>query len=122
MEKEFGSDSIRFLDNGVEKACIAEAEADGVITITLSGTLSQEIANPLLDEMTALIVAGQGLVVDLEKTEYVSASVMEALLRTEKLLEKSNKYLRIINMSQEVYDGFKARGLHELLDIEVKKA
>jgi len=122
MEKEFGSDSIRFLDHGVEKACIAEAEADGVITITLSGTLSQEIANPLLDEMTALIVAGQGLVVDLEKTEYVSASVMEALLRTEKLLEKSNKYLRIINMSQEVYEGFKARGLHELLDIEVKKA
>ena len=122
MEKEFGSDSIRFLDNGVEKACIAEAEADGVITITLSGTLSQETANTLLDEMTALIVAGQGIVVDLEKTTYVSASVMEALLRTEKLLEKSNKYLRIINMSQDVYDGFKARGLHELLDIEVKKA
>ena len=122
MEKEFTNDSIRFLDKGEEKAMIHEAENDGVIMITLSGKLSGEVANTLLDEMTALIVAGQGIVVDLEKTTYVSPSVMEVFLRMEKMLEKNNKFMRISNMSQEIYDEFKARGLHELLEIEVKKA
>lgn len=122
MEKEFTNDSIRFLENGEEKAVIHEAENNGVIMITLSGKLSGDVANTLLDEMTALIVAGQGIVVDLDQTSYVSASVMEVFLRMEKMLEKNNKFMRITNMSQQVYDEFKARGLHELLEIEVKRS
>ena len=122
MEKEFTNDSIRFLEQGEEKAVIHEAENDGVIMITLSGKQSGDVANTLLDEMTALIVAGQGIVVDLDQTSYVSASVMEVFLRMEKMLEKNNKFMRITNMSQQIYDEFKARGLHELLEIEVKKS
>ena len=121
MEKEFTNDSIRFLEHGTEKAVINEAANNDIITISLSGNLSGEVANTLLDEMTALILAGQGIIVDLDKTTYVSASVMEVFLRMEKLLEKNNKYMRITNMAQMIYEEFKARGLHELLEIEVKK-
>ncbi|MBQ6513427.1 MAG: STAS domain-containing protein [Clostridia bacterium] len=122
MEKEYTEDSIRFVLNGAEKAAIKEEAADNIIKITLSGELNSEVANTLLDEMTALVVAGQGIVIDLDQTSYVSASMMEVFLRTEKLLEKNNKFMRIAGMSQKIYDEFKARGLHELLDIEVKKA
>lgn len=121
MEKEFTNDSIRFLEQGTEKAVISEAVNSEMTTIALSGELSGEVANTLLDEMTALILAGQGILIDLDKTTYISASVMEVFLRMEKLLEKNNKYMRITNMTQTIYEDFKARGLHDLLEIEVKK-
>ena len=121
MEKEYTGNSIRFLSQGAEKALILEEADKEVINISLSGELTGEVANVLLDEMTALIVAGQGIVVNLDKTVYISASVMEVLLRMEKRLEAKNKYMRIIQVSPEIYGEFKARGLHELLDIEVKK-
>ena len=121
MEKEYTGNSIRFLSQGAEKALILEEADKDVITVSLSGELTGEVANVLLDEMTALIVAGQGLVVNLEKTVYISASVMEVLLRMEKRLEEKNKYMQIVQARQEIYNEFKARGLHELLDIEVMK-
>lgn len=121
MEKEYTGNSIRFLSQGAEKALILEEADKDVITVSLSGELTGEVANVLLDEMTALIVAGQGLVVNLEKTVYISASVMEVLLRMEKRLEEKNKYMQIVQAPQEIYNEFKARGLHELLDIEVMK-
>ena len=121
MERQYSDDSIKFVDQGIEKALIHEEIGEAAITITLSGELSGEVANTLLDEMTALIVSGQGIVVNMESVVYVSASVMEVLLRMEKLLEQKNRYMRIVQMPQAIYNEFKARGLHELLEIEVKK-
>ncbi|MBQ9252442.1 MAG: STAS domain-containing protein [Clostridia bacterium] len=122
MERVYTEDSIRFMDQGREKAAFQEKVENGVVLFALSGAISGEITNTLMDEMTALIVAGQGLVVDLDRATYLSASAMEVFLRVEKRLEDQGKYLRIVQMPQEIYDTFKSRGMHELLEIEVKKA
>lgn len=121
MELEYSIDTIRFLDHGSEKALLREKLDKESVTVGLSGSLSGDVANTLLDEVTALIVAGRSIVIDLEGAVYISPSVMEVLLKVEKRLEQNNKFMRIVQCPQEIYDTFKARGLHELLEIEVRK-
>ena len=122
MERVITEDTIRFIDNGTEKASFQEKLEGESALIAISGAVSSDITNALLDEMTALIVAGQGITVNLEKTTYLAPSVMEVFLQMEKRLEAKGKYMRIIQMPQNIYDEFKARGMHELLEIEVKKS
>ena len=122
MEREYTEDTIRFLDQGTEKASIQEKQEENGILLKLSGAITGEITNALLDEMTALIVAGQDITVDLENTTYLSASVMDVFLKMERRLEEKRKYLQIVQMPPQIYEEFKARGMHELLEIEVKKA
>ena len=122
MERVITEDTIRFMDNGTEKAAFQEKLEGESVLITISGAVSGDITNALLDEMTALIVAGQGITVNLEKTTYLASSVMGVFLQMERRLEEKGKYMRIIQMPQNIYDEFKARGLHELLEIEVKRS
>ena len=122
MERVYTEDMIRFIEDGAEKACFQESSEGETATLTLSGSISGEINNALLDEMTALIVAGQGMIVNLSGVKYLSPSSMEILLRMERKMEEKGKYLRIIQMPQFIYDIFKARGMHELLEIEVMKS
>lgn len=121
MEKKYEEDGIHFLENGTEKAVFLEKIENQGIVISIHGAVSGEMANTLMDEISALIVAGQEISVDLEKAAYLSPSVMEVFLRMEKRLEEKGKYLRIIRMPQNIYNEFKARGMHELLEIEVIK-
>ena len=122
MERVITEDTICFMDNGIEKASFQEKLEGESVLITISGAVSGDITNALLDEMTALIVAGQGIMVNLEKTTYLASSVMGVFLQMERRLEEKGKYMRIIKMPQNIYDEFKARGLHELLEIEVKRS
>ena len=68
MERVITEDTICFMDNGIEKASFQEKLEGESVLITISGAVSGDITNALLDEMTALIVAGQGITVNLEKT------------------------------------------------------
>ena len=122
MESVYAEDGIHFMENGTEKAAFLEKMEDQGILISLRGAVSGEMANALMDEMSALIVSGQGITVVLEETTYLSPSIMEVFLRMENKLEEKGKYLRIIRMPQSIYNEFKARGMHELLEIEVMKA
>ena len=122
MERVYTEDAIRFMENGTEKAALQEKVEGESIQISLSGAISGDITHTLLDEMTALIVAGQGITVNLESASYLAPSVMDTLLQMEKRLEEKGKIMRLIQMPQPIYDDFKARGMHEMLEIEVKKA
>ena len=121
LQKSFSEDGIRFLDQEKEVAGIREEIAEGKATFFLSGAMNSETANDLADEITALIISDQEIFVNMEGVTYLSSSVMETLLRMEKKLEQKGKYMQILQMPQIIYDGFKARGMHELFEIEVIK-
>ena len=121
MEREYSEDTIRFLEHGTEKASITETIEGNTVLMFLSGVISGEVTNVLLDEMSALIVAGMEITVNLDNAQHLAPSVMEVFLQMERKLEEKGKYLRIVQTPQSLYDEFKTRGMHELLEIEVKK-
>ena len=121
MQKIFSEDAIRYLDLDQEVASIREEITEGKTTIFLTGTMNSETANDLADEMTALIISGQEMQLNMEGVSYLASSVMEALLQMEKKLEEKGKFLQILRMPQKIYDEFRARGMHELFEIEVIK-
>ncbi len=121
MERVYTEDTIRFMEKDQEKASIREQQDGNNILMSLTGSISGEITNALLDEMTALIIAGQGITLNLSDVTYLAPSVMEVFLQMERKLEEKNKILQITQMPQSIYNEFKARGMHDLLEIEVKK-
>ena len=121
MQKIFSEDSIRFTEQDQEIAAIREETGEGKVTFFLTGSLNSETANDLADEMAAMIISGQEILLNMEEVTYLASSVMEALLRMEKKLEEKGKFMQILRMPQKIYDDFKARGMHELFEIEVIK-
>ena len=121
MEIVYIEDTIRFIEGGEEKASFQEKLDGNMVVLSLGGTISGEINNALLDEMMALIVADQVLVLNFKNVTYLSPSSMEIILKMERKMEEKGKYLRLIEMPQNIYDIFKNRGMHELLEIEVMK-
>ena len=121
MEREILEDGIRFVKDGKEAAAIHETidEEKKEVIVTLSGSLTGETANDLLDELNALVIAGCGIRVDAGKVDYMAASMGNVFLNTENKLEEQNKYLKIVNLPVMIYEEWKKRGLHDLLDVEV---
>ena len=121
MERRTTDDAICFLKDGNEIATIQETIQDGQVIISLKGSFPGELANDLMDEISALMIAKMGIVVDAGAAEYFASSIGEVFLRTEKKLEEQGKWLRIVNMPSKLFEEFKKKGLHDLLDIEVAK-
>ncbi len=121
MEKEFGEGVISFVEDGVKKAAIYEQEEGNGILVRLEGAMNRETANTLRNELSARILSGQKISVDLSGVTYLSASVMDILLQEEIKQESSGKTIPLKQMPQQIYDSFKARGMHELFEIEVKQ-
>ncbi len=116
---EDGLNLIR--SDGKVTATIREHIDNQDVTLQMSGELSGDVALDLLDEMTALHLAGKRIIVDLKDATYLSASVAEVFLKMEQRVEQKdpNQTLRIINVSRDLFNRFKKIGLHQSLDIEV---
>lgn len=121
MERKISEDGIIFLRDGQEAASLQEQMNDQGIQVAMTGYFTGELSNDLWDEIGSLIIAGQGITLHLGKTEYLSPSVMDVILRLEQRMEEKGKFLLLTHVPEKIYADFKKRGLHELLEIKVEK-
>ena len=111
---------MEILDN--ENNCIlsmAEEAVDDTIHICVSGRIVTEAAHEFEDELMACITVCKRIVLDFENVTHISSMGLNTLLSVQRIIDDDpHSFLKILNVSSEVYQEFKDVGFHELLIIE----
>ena len=89
---------------------------NGTLVIFLTGRIDSNSAEPAEKELNALRAEAPeaDLVLDAEKLEYISSAGLRVVLR----LRKANPTMRIINVTDEIYDIFEMTGFSEIIPVE----
>ena len=69
----------------------------------------------------ALITAGKGIELNLKGASHLSPSVGIAFLALENKLESCGKTMRMTHVPPAIYQVFRARGMHELFEMELEQ-
>ncbi len=95
---------------------ITEKFQNGVLTLCLDGRIDTTNAKNVEEEIDAILAKYTDyiLVLDADKLEYLSSVGLRVVLR----LKKLHKELKIINVSNEVYDIFSITGFTEMMEIQ----
>ncbi len=89
-------------------------------TIAVEGRLSTTTANEFGNEVKNLIGTIENLVFDFDKVEYISSTGLRVLLFAQKEMNKRGT-MKIINVSEEVYDVMKDIGFTGISEIYMKE-
>ncbi len=95
-------------------------ENGDTVTIAVEGRLNTQTAEEFGNEVKKTIDSAQNLVFDFEKVEYISSSGLRVLLFAQKEINKRGK-MKIINVSEEVYEVMKAVGFTGISEIYMKE-
>lgn len=94
-----------------------QANEDGIVIV--AGRLDAAQAPAAQDFLDQ---AGEQVVIDLARLEYVSSAGLGVLLRTHKRLMGNGQGLRLINVSPHINDIFMYSGFDKLFQIETAKS
>lgn len=99
---------------------VTKTENGNVTTIAVEGRLNTATANEFGNEVKKLLESVENLVFDFEKVEYISSTGLRVLLFAQKEMNKRGT-MKIINVSEEVYDVMKAVGFTGISEIYMKE-
>ena len=97
---------------------IKQNEENGIINISMKGTLDAGTVSKLNDVIDGLSDVGNGVTVDCTGLERISGTGFEALSRLSKITKAFGKEFRITNVSENVYYLFNVTGFTDILKIE----
>lgn len=86
-------------------------------TIKLTGRLDTVTAPELEGELKEVFASSKSIVMDLENLEYISSAGLRVLLTAQKTMSASEG-MKVINVSEEVYEIFDITGFTDILDIK----
>ena len=89
-------------------------------TIAVEGRLTAQNSDEFGNEVKRLIGTIQNLIFDFDKLEYVSSSGLRVLLYAQKEMNKRGS-MKIINVSEEVYDVMVDVGFTGISEIYMKE-
>ena len=99
---------------------ITKTENGDATIIAVEGRLNTSTANEFGNEVKNLIGSVQNLVFDFDKVEYISSTGLRVLLFAQKEMNKRGS-MKIINVSEEVYDVMKDVGFTGISEIYMKE-
>ena len=117
--------ALKFLDDRGNTAAelLEEKKDSNVWQITLKGSIGNDCAYDVADELFALISTGNGVILDMTDTTYISNTFAELLVQLQIRMEDTDfESMPIQNMPQEIYHSLKERGCITSLDYELKEA
>ena len=124
MKRTVTADSLQFMDpDGNTVAELAEKKLeDDVWMIQLKGSIGNDCAYDVSDELFALISAGNGIILDMSETTYVSSSFAELLVQLQIRMENTEyESMPIQNMPKQIFRSLQERGCITSLDYELKE-
>lgn len=91
---------------------------DGKLVVELIGRVDTSNAAGVGDEIKELIAGNEALpfVLDLDKLDYISSAGLRVLL----MLKQMNDAIKLVKVSDEIYDIFDITGFADIFDIERK--
>ena len=96
---------------------IQKTMAGTTLTVDLEGRLDTTTAPQLEKELRDSIDGLTGLVIDLEKLDYISSAGLRVLLAMQKIMNKQGE-MRIRNANETVMEVFEVTGFSDILTIE----
>ena len=99
---------------------ITKTENGDTTVIAVEGRLNTTTANEFGNEVKNLIGTVENLVFDFDKVEYISSTGLRVLLFAQKEMNKRGS-MKIINVSEEVYDVMKDVGFTGISEIYMKE-
>ena len=87
------------------------------LTVNLEGRLDTTTAPQLEGELRSSIDGLTGLVIDLEKLDYISSAGLRVLLAMQKIMNRQGE-MRIRNANETVMEVFEVTGFSDILTIE----
>ena len=87
LTRKMDGDTMLFYKDDKMVLSVEETDQDGGILMKLRGELLSECAQPIQDELEALISVGLKVVIDFAGVEYVSAASMNAMLDSQHLAD-----------------------------------
>ena len=124
MNRIVNDGSLRFVDdNGSTIAELVENRAENnVWLVHLKGSISNDCAYDISDELFALISVENGIILDMSETTYVSSTFAEMLVQLQIKMENTDfESMPIQNMPSEIFRSLKERGCITSLDYELKE-
>ena len=124
MKRIVTGDSLKFLDDrGNAVAELVEQRMENnVWSMQLKGSISNDCAYDVSDELFALISADNGIILDMSDTTYVSNTFAEMLVQLQIKAENTDfESIPIQNMPLEIFRSLKERGCITSLDYELKE-
>ncbi len=124
MKRIVMGDSLQFMDdNGQAVVEVIEKKLENnVWLVHLKGTITNELAYDVADELFALISVKNGIVLDMSETSYVSSAFAEMLVQLQIKMENTDyESMPIQNMPSEIFRSLKERGCITSLDYELKE-
>ncbi len=124
MQKVVTTDNVRLVDaqgNMIAEMNEIQKEND-IWLIELVGSIPNDCAYDIADELYAFISVDNGIVLDMNKVEYISSTFANLLVKLQARMEETRfESLPIQNMPNEVFQYLKTQGCAALLDYELKE-
>ena len=95
---------------------IKQDKTGSVLTLALEGRLDT-MTSPMLEEVINNLDDVKELVLDLEKTEYVSSAGLRVMLKAQKCMSLQGS-MKVIHVNDIVMEVFEVTGFSEILTIE----
>ena len=99
---------------------ITKTENGNTTTIAVEGRLNTTTANEFGNEVKALLETAENIVFDFDKVEYISSTGLRVLLFAQKEMNKRGS-MKIINVSEDVYDVMRDVGFTGISEIYMKE-
>ncbi|MDO4868832.1 MAG: STAS domain-containing protein [Bacillota bacterium] len=96
---------------------LRETMADRSATVESAGRFTGEIVNDVQDELVAMALASDKLVLDMKAVDYISSAMLKCLLELQHLIDSRQGELILTGLSEQIYEAFEEEGLEDLFII-----
>lgn len=124
MKRIVNGDSLQFKDekDNIVAELIEKRTGKDIWSVYIKGTINNDCAYDISDELFALISAENGIILDMSETTYVSSTFAEMLVQLQIKMENTDfESMPIQNMPPEIFRSLKEKGCIMSLDYELKE-
>jgi anti-sigma B factor antagonist len=97
---------------------VVKTNADGKITLAISGKLSAATAEEFGVAVDAALAEGTNLVMDFKDVTYLASAGLRVLIAAQKKLNAADGKLTLCNVGEEISEVFEVTGLDDVFDIQ----
>lgn len=106
-------------EKGSKILMIREVFDEDIVTLSLTGNISMNVAHDFEDELTAAATVCNQIVVDFSDVDVISSAGIKALLLVQRILDKrEGSMLKLKAMKPSVYEMFDDMGFVDLFEID----
>lgn len=119
LERKVQNGVITLFENGDSILSITEKQEDGIVYVSVEGSLKADTVHDFSDELIALATLGADIRLDLSKTVYASSACIQAMIIAQQRIDSVNKgRLLLCNVPNQIMDVMSRVGASQMLEFD----